>query len=128
MRLLKAAHSRAGRGCTGWSSAASGCKCCYAATTSLPEHKNSLDRWPDLSLGQHLLTPRSLRLRDQRDRCRQERELTARVELSSDRFTARDADQPAERFVADAGRLIVLSKQPVGPLDEARSPCLRDDK
>lgn len=40
---------------------------------------------------------------------------TARVELAEDRFTAKDADQSVERFVADADRLTVAPHHPVAP-------------
>ncbi|MGW1915357.1 hypothetical protein ACWCQS_32675 [Streptomyces sp. NPDC002076] len=77
---------------------------------------------------QLLLTPRYAKFEVSVIVTAKDGELTARVELAGDRFTLKDADQPGERFVSDAGRLTVAPHQPVGPLDEARSHCLRDDK
>ncbi len=75
MHPLKPAHSLAGRGYAGWSSAASGCKCCYTATTSpssAQELDFSLDHWSGLGMRQLLLTPRYAKF-EIRDRYRQGR-------------------------------------------------------
>ncbi|WP_282701156.1 non-ribosomal peptide synthetase [Streptomyces sp. CC219B] len=88
----------------------------------------SLDRWPDLGMRQFLLTPRYAKFEISVIVTDKDGELTARVELAEDRFTAQDADRLAERFVADADRLTVAPHQPVGPLDEAGSLRSHDDK